>query len=390
VVCLIRTGSAYERASENGICALTQSLLMKGTRHYDAGELAIILESAGISMNTGATEDYAEVSAIATVDQLDKVLKVMSELVFYPTFPPDEIAKEKNIAIAAIRLREDDKFYLTLKNLRKLIFSGHPYALSPDGEPDTIASISHPQILEFHKRYYKPANMILSVVGDVPPGRLKKCVRRYFGRQKAQPVQFATASKHIKPKIQTRTLKKPVEQGFVTVGYIGAPITVKKDYAALRVACALVGEGMASRLFTHLRDKQGLAYTVGSFYSALKLQGAVVGYIGTRPETIANARRRMRRIFENLCEKPIPQKELERAKSFIIGKFLIAHQTNIRKAFYPAWFELLGLGYDYDEKYPELIQGVTGRDVRRVARKYFRSPCIVTLVPETPPARGRD
>jgi predicted Zn-dependent peptidase len=123
---------------------------------------------------------------------------------------------------------------------------------------------------------------------------------------------------------------------------------------------------------------------VGSFYFNLKIHGAVIGYIGTRPETLSDARSGMLKMFEGLAEKPIAPGELERARNFIIGKFLVAHQTNLKKAFYPAWFELYGLGVGFDDKYPELIRSVTEKDVRRVARKYFRDPSIVTLVPQNP------
>jgi len=384
VICLIRTGSYYEPADENGITNLVQSLLMKGTARYTAAELALALESEGISMNADASEDYASVSAEATIDQLDKVLDLMSEVLFHPAFPPEEIEKERRNAIAYIHLQEDDKFSLAFKNLREILFEGHPYSQDPEGKPETLAQITPSQILEFHNRFYKPPNMILAIVGDIPPARLKKSVERFFGSGVLEPFEIVSLDKKIDPIPKSRDLKKPLEQGFIAMGYIGVPMN-HKDYPALRVASALLGEGMASRFFSDLRDKQGLAYAVGSFYMNLKYQGSVIGYIGTRPESISQARSGMQEMFTNLSEKPIPEQEMERAKNFIIGKFLINHQTNLKKAFYLAWFELYGMGWAFDDHYPDLLRSVTGKDVRRVARKYFRSPSIVNLVPEKPP-----
>ncbi|MBN1900710.1 insulinase family protein [Candidatus Sumerlaeota bacterium] len=384
VVCMARTGSAYESYDKNGLTNLVQSLLMKGTKRYTAPRIALALESQGISMDTDSSEDYASLSALATLDQLDMVLEFMSEILFHPSFPPDEIEKERKNIIAQINLQEDSKFELGFKNLRQLVFEGDPYSASPEGTPETLRNIAPSDIADFHRRYYQPSNMILSIAGDVPIGKLKKSLHRYFGKIKSAGAQIPSYHKTIRVSSKNREIRKPLEQGFIMFGYLGIPMS-HKDYPALRVACAILGEGMASRLFARLRDEQGLAYVVQSLYFNLQRHGAVIGYIGARPETLSESKSGMRKIFEELADHPPSPEELDRAKNYITGKFLVAHQTNLKKAFYPAWFELYGLGAGFDEKYPDLIRSVTIKDVRRVARKYFTNPGIVTLMPQNPP-----
>ena len=382
IVCLIRVGSAFERAEENGISSLTQALLMKGTNKHSASELALALEREGIFMNTDASEDFVSVSVAATADQIDRALELLSEVLFEPSFPADELEKERRNAIAQINLVEDDKFYLSFRNLREILYEGHPYSQPTEGRPESLLIITKAQIEQFHNRFYQPENMTLAIVGNVPRDELNKCVNRHFGSRVSQEVNLFISTKTFNPVLRTREIKKPLEQGFLTMGYIGAPMN-HKDYPALRVACAILGEGMASRFFTQLRDQRGLAYAVGGFYQSLRLHGAVIGYIGTRPETLEVSNRAMRHIFEDLAENPIHEDELNRAKNYLIGKYLIAHQTNLKKANYLAWFHCFGLGVEFDEKYPELIMGVKIKDVRRVARKYFKMPAIVTLSPES-------
>jgi zinc protease len=381
VVCLVKTGAFYERPEQNGITSLVQSLLMKGSKKHTASELAIALESEGISMNTNGSEDYATLTAVATVDQLDIVLKLMSEILFQPEFLPEEIEKERENAIAFLRLRDDDKFHLTFNELRKILFKGHPYALPPEGCLETLSMINRFQIVEYHHQFYQPQNMILSLVGDIPPSIMKKSVNRYFGKIVAQDRTVMSFKHKLRPNPDSMIIKKTVEQGFISMGFTAVPMS-HKDYAALRVACALLGEGMASRLFTRLRERQGLAYSVGSFVLNLKEAGAVIAYIGTRPDSIENATKRMKKIFKDLAKEHISRDELDRARNYIIGKYLIDHQTNIKKAFYLAWFEFFGLGYKFDSEYPEHIRSVTVRDIRRIARKYFKMPALVILTPE--------
>ena len=382
VVCMIRTGSIYEPASKSGLAGLVQSLLLKGTEDKNAAELALALEKEGISLNTDVSEDYVTVTAAAMQDQLPELLSLMREVIFHPTFPPDEIEKEKKNAIASIYLREDSKFHLVYKKLRSIMFEGSNYSRLPEGTPETIMSITREDITSFHEQFYQPTNMILSIVGNIPTDEIREEADRHFADVPVKVVEFIVSSKSKPPLPRREVIEKEVEQGFIVMGFHGIPMT-DEDYPSLRLASTIMGEGMSSRLFTHLRDKQGLAYAVGSLYLNLAKKGALLGYIGTRPESIENARTRMYNLFRDLEAQPIPEDELERAKNYLVGNFLIAHQTNIKKAFYLAWFDFLGLGVEFDEKYPSIIEAVKEDEVRSAARQYLRTPCIVTLQPES-------
>ncbi|HPB31709.1 MAG TPA: pitrilysin family protein [Candidatus Sumerlaeota bacterium] len=380
VVCMVRTGSYYETDDISGISSLLQTLLLKGTASRSAADIALALENEGINMDTDASEDYVMISAVAMNDQLDTVMQLMSEVLFEPSFPFEEVEKEKKNAIAAIHLREDDKFNLAMKKMRALIYEGNPYARHPEGTPETIAQLSRERIADFHDQFYQPQNMILSIVGDVDHSNVQAVAQKYFGSREPRVVQVATS--YQKPAMQRRaeTIFKPVEQGVIVIGHVGVPMD-HKDFPALRVTSAVLGEGMSSRFFSELRDRQGLAYAVGSFCMTQNRAGVLAGYIGTRPESIDDARTGMLDLFDKLENDPLPEEELERARNYIIGKFLIGHETNLKKAFYLAWFEQMGLGAAFDEKYPELIKSVKVKDVRRIARKYFRAPVTVTLRP---------
>jgi zinc protease len=147
----------------------------------------------------------------------------------------------------------------------------------------------------------------------------------------------------------------------------------------------VLGEGMSSRVFQQLRDEQGLAYATGSSLVPHRDGGHIMGYIGTKPESLEQAREGMFQIFERIKSEPVEAEELQRARNYIVGKFLIDHQTNYKRAFYLGHYETLGMGIEMDEGLPLLIQAVTAEQVMEVAQRYIGEPTVVELVPGSPP-----
>jgi len=167
----------------------------------------------------------------------------------------------------------------------------------------------------------------------------------------------------------------------ICLGYTTVPIT-SPDYPALRLTSALMGEGMSSRLFTTLRDQQGLAYAVGSAHRVRRQQGHFFCYIGTKPETLGAARDGMFAELDRLRREPVSEEELTRARNYAIGRYLMGHQTNSDQAYFLAWWQAMGMGVNYDEAFPVELERVTARDIMRAANRYFLEPTITTLVPE--------
>lgn len=381
IVCLIDIGSSYEPMEKIGITNFTQTLLLKGTEKRSAEDIALELESIGASMGTSTHEDYAELTAVATVQDAEKIIEIMSDVLFHASFPPEEVEKERKNILAGIRLSEDNKFYYTYKHFRRLLYGEtHPYGHPVEGEPETVKRISRADILKHYRRYYHPSNMILSVVGNIEEENLVSLLRRYLPGKATKRVPKVTADKSLRRKSAIEVKTKEIEQGFIILGYNTCDVR-SPDYVPLKVASTILGEGMSSRLFVNLRDKLGLAYNVGCGMPSRRLRSHLFAWIGTKPESIQQAKEQLLAEFERLKTEKVSDEELTRAKKYIIGRFLLDHQTNLRQAWYLGWYEMLRLGYHFDEKYPELVEKVTAEDIMRVARRYFNHPAIEILQP---------
>ena len=153
-----------------------------------------------------------------------------------------------------------------------------------------------------------------------------------------------------------------------------------KDYATLEVINTILGTGMDSRLFKNLRDKEGLAYQIGSEFAPNVLKGAFITYIGTNPNNLECAKTKMLEEVFKFKTEFVSTKELKEAKDKIIGHYIIAQETNLDKATTIGWFETTGRGYEFNEEYKKLIESVTDSDIIEVANKYLNENYVISVV----------
>jgi predicted Zn-dependent peptidase len=163
-------------------------------------------------------------------------------------------------------------------------------------------------------------------------------------------------------------------------GYLGPAIT-EPDYAAVKVLAALMGGGMAGRLFVELRDREGLAYSLGVVNPSRRGPAPFVAYLGTARENTGGAEAGMLRELERIRSSAVSDAELERAKTFALATLSMDRRTNARWAWYLAFFEAVGAGWDFPDRYARAVRAVTVDDVARVARQYLVRPTIVVLEP---------
>ncbi|MCX8037272.1 MAG: insulinase family protein [Candidatus Sumerlaeia bacterium] len=385
--CYFRAGSYYERTEESGITNLLCETMLKGTKNRTALEIAETMEAIGGEIDASASEDFVVVSTISTVEDLDTALDVLRDVIVNPTFPPDELEKEREAVLAAIRQQEDHSFSFAYKQFRALLYEGHPYALPVIGTTETVRAITRRQIVELHRGQFAADNMLAVVVGDVHPDTIARKMARAFADMPLHHEEKIHVSKQFRPRYRTRTFTKEVEQAFIILGFI-TDRARSEDYVPLKVACAVLGTGasVSARLFVRLRDRLGLAYAVGCQMRGAWDKSHFYAYIGTSPETVETARDKLLEEIRLLAVEPVPPAELERAKNHLIGQFRIAHQRNSAQAEFLGIYEMLGLEARFDEVYCDLIKQVTAEQVQAVAAKYFTAPTLVIL---RPPAKAK-
>ena len=155
-----------------------------------------------------------------------------------------------------------------------------------------------------------------------------------------------------------------------------------KDSITLKMINLVLGARMTGRLFIELREKLGLAYEVNSTYPTRLDKSYFEIYIGLDKKNIDICKQGIEKIMTDLCNTKITDKEINDTLNFIKGIYLLSHQSVERQAYYLSAREMLGLGYEYDDKYIDLLSKVTSDDIIKVANKYFKQkPYKLILMP---------
>jgi len=287
--------------------------------------------------------------------------------------------------LAALARQEDNPLQLALREFYRLLFAPHPYGLNILGDPTVIQKLSSADLKKAYHRYVRPDEGVLAIVGDVDPEKTLAMVQKLFGSWKApdvKPPQDKAPEPLFEPRISTISLDREqvhIILGFRTVG-LSSP-----DRFPLEVLNAILA-GQGGRLFKTLRDQEALAYAVTSFLTFGVNTGGLGFYIATAPEKKKMALEGLWREIARITQEGATEQELERAKSWLIGRYQTGLQTNSAQAMEQALNEVLGLGYNFGLRYVQKIQDVTLEQIQQVAQKYMQNqPYVLVTVGPTEP-----
>ena len=364
-----------------GTADLTASVLTRGSKKYSAVEFARVLEDNGIKIVPSAQSDALSITVLTTKNEIDKTLELLNEVINNAALDDYEIEKSRTDKLNAIKKSKDIPLNLAIDNYKTYIFENTPYSISNKILEKTLAQITQEDIKAYYDKAFFPQNVVISINGNVDKDKIVNEFTKIFNNKKGEKFDYAKYSiPSLKEGKKITTSVKDLKTDWIIIGWQTAGVLNRKDYAALQVIDSMLGSGMSSRLFKNLRDKDGLAYQLGSQYSPNVLKGAFIVYIGTNPENLNYAQNRMLEEVFRLKKEFVGSKELQEAKDKLLGHYIIGQETNLDKATTIGWFEASGRGYKFDDQYAQLINSVTESDIIEVANKYFNNKYILSII----------
>lgn len=377
VRCVWRGGSLVETEDNAGIGELLSRVLTRG-----APDMVKRIEERGGSVGAYSGHNSFGCSLDVLREDLDEGLSVLSRIVIKPPLPEDTIEKAKASQIASIRSRQDNVFSTAMEEFRKAFFGSHPYRFTTSGTEESVSRIFRKDLLAYHALSFVPAGMVVAVYGDVTTDEARALMERRFGS-----VWSKTKPRHAGGLLRKGTKREALKhldrkQAVIILGYPGTKITSADRYILRLASRVLSGQG--SRLWEEVREKRGLAYSVGSFNIFGIDPGAFVIYASVQPEKVQEVKKFLLAEMERLRKEPVGDEELETAKAEMIGEKLREKETNAGSAFSAALNELYGLGYDADDRLLGMIQRVTAGDIRNLALDKFleKDATIVVVAPQ--------
>lgn len=373
-----------ETEATAGRSALVAAMLTKGTPSRSARQIAEFFDSIGGSFgaSTGRSTLYA--SATVLSGDFPKAFEVFSECVLQSTFPEQEFQTIKQLALGAIRSRADDPRMEALELFLDNLPSQSPYHLMREGKLESVGAMTAEDLRDFHRQYFVPQNMVVSVFGDVDPEEALRMVRERFGRlpaaERPKGISFDRPNQIAKPVRVHKRIGKPT--GLVILGYSGPSVCSTEDFAAITVLDAIMSgySYPGGWLHNELRGA-GLVYYVHGFPLSGPAPGFFVFQAQTDPSKVSEVVERIVRKVKQAVAGEILEEEFQRAKQMVVALHAQEKTTMAQQAEQAAINELYGLGYDYDKSFDARIEAVTLDQVVGVARKYFTNYVLVTASP---------
>jgi zinc protease len=379
----INAGSRHESSSQAGLSQLVAEVLTKGTTTATAKEIATQIESTGASLGSDSAPDYFLLTLKTVSADFASILKLAAELIQTPTFPESELELERKLTLQAIRARQEQPMAIALQQLRQAMYREHPYGQPSLGSLESVASFSQSDLHQFHGRYFRPEQTIISIAGNISVSNALDLVTDLFlPWQTTSIAPIALSTDAVATQSTCCDAIQENQQSIVMLGY-SAPAVQDADHAPLKLLHTYLCGGLSSRLFTELREKRGLAYEVSGYYPTRLDPSYFAVYMGTAAENTAIAQDLLQAEIQRLSEQPLSEAELNAAKSKFLGQYALGKQTNHQIAHTFGWYECLNLGIDYDRHFPELIQAVTPESAHRAAHHYFGKPFVSRVGPSS-------
>ena len=366
-------GVRYENEKTNGLFNFLSKAWTKGTKARSAQGIAELIEGMGGNINGFSGQNTFGLQGRFLSQNFDKGLALFAEILLTPKFPPEEIEKLRPLILAQLKRQDDYMPGVAVREFRRLLFTPHPYGMNPLGKASVVQTISSKELLETYSDFVMPDRGVLSIVGDVRTeeiiSNIDTALRGWS--VKAESVLSTPPEPDSLTAPRFLTLKKERQQVHIVLGFPGTTFNSPDRYALEVLNAILSGQG--GRLFSNLRDKESMAYSVTSFLGLGLDYGSFAFYIACAPEKKDRALKGLWREIYNIREESVNDDELERAKRWLIGSYEIGLQTNGAQAMDMALNELYGLGFNFTSRHVREIDKVTPDQVIEMAEKFLNA-----------------
>lgn len=377
----INAGGLAEPADKPGLASLTASLLMQGTKKRTATQISREIDFIGGSLSVSGGDDFASAGLRVLKKDLQTGLDLLSDVLINPVFDQQEIERKVKEMLAEIQRQREEPETIASEAFAKAVFGSHPYGRTNEDVAAYLQNLKRQDLLDFYSARYGPNAIVAAVVGDVTEREILSLFKKYFtGRKRDERAVPAITAPPGRNKTEVIKIEKKITQANIAIGHRGISRENPDFYAVVVMNLILGGGGFSSRLMDNIRDNRGLAYDVHSTFSAQKEPGAFRVWVQTKNESANEAIAEIRKELNRIRTEQVTEKELADAKAYLTGSFPLRMDTFGKIAAMLMNIEIYGLGMDYPQRYPALINAVTREDVLRVAKKYIDPDRMVIVV----------
>jgi len=364
----IGVGSRYEAEAQTGISHFIEHLLFKGThKRATAREISEAIEGVGGILNGGTDKELTVYWCKVAQPHFSLALDVLVDMLLHSKFDPQDIAKERQVIIEEINMSKDSPSQRVDMLIDELLWPNHPLGRDIAGSNESVAAITRDIMLDYLRSQYLPDNTVVTIAGDIQHQEAVAAVSQAVANwSNQQPCPGYSAYKE-RPARRLHIETRDTEQAHLCLALPGLSLLHPKRFT-LDLLNVILGTGMSSRLFTEIRDKLGLAYSIHSYVEHFLDSGSVTIYAGVEPKNLSTV---IKAILEQLSQlkETVPEAELSKAKELSKGRLMLGMEDSRSVAGWMGGQEILTGQILSVDQVTSIIDAITAEELKQLARE---------------------
>ncbi len=378
---IFNAGSSMDTPEKSGRASLTRKLLSLGAGGLNEDQIATALADVGALLGGSFDRDRASLSlrTLSNERERKQALDIYSRIIQAPEFPETVLERERTRVIAGIKEANMKPDYIAGRALMTMLYGDHPYGLSGSGEIDALQTVTREDLITFYQTYYTAKNAVIAIMGDVnrieAAGIAESLIRGLPSGTESNRLPPVTL-----PEAGIKKIAHPATQSHILMAYPGLRRD-DPDYFPLLVGNYILGGGgFVSRLMQEIRQKNGLAYSVYSYFAPFKEQGSFQIGLQTKKEQADKALKLTQYVLSDFVANGLTESELVAAKQNIVGGFPLRIDSNQKIIGYLAMIGFYDLPLTYLGDYIKAVEAVTVAQIKDAFQRRIKPEGLVTVV----------
>jgi zinc protease len=377
-------GSAHDPVDKPGVAQMLSRLLDEGAGDYNSDAFQERLAGRAIELSFNAGNDAIGGSLKTLVKHADEAFELLRLALAEPRFDGESVERVRAQTIAGLRYQQNDPGVMATRHFFEAGFPAHPYSRPTSGTVESVASITRDDIVAMHRLLITRGRVKIAVVGAIDAERLAVLVDRVFGSLHEAPPLRALEPALLVATGQRLVADLDVPQSVIRFGTQGISWRDPGFIPAYVLNHILGGGAFTSRLFQEVREKRGLAYSVGTSLVSYRAASMTWGYTATKNERVAECLDVIETEIARLHEDGPTDDELKKAKDYLVGSYALGFDTSTKIAHTLVQIAFEGLGIDYIARRNELVAAVTQADIRSASERVFGEGKMLTVIAGRP------
>jgi len=381
ITIIVRAGDAHSPPKLPGLAAVTARMVGGGTKVLSAADIENFIEETGTDFSVSVTMEHSLFKIHVLEEYLDRMLVILRQIFLEPVFTERELTAVKRTYYYELREKRSNGEVSGMRQMVRLLFAGHPYMKATYAE-DVIKFINLRDVISFYSAYYRPANIVFLVTGNMGLNSAVRKISQHFNMWPAHPVEFWQPPPPVANE-KNRICFMEIPMARDATVFIGnsLPFTASDpDYFPFAVLNHILGGTTSNRLFMKLRESKGYAYYAFSETEFYLAGGLYWIKARSKLEDVNNIIRETINELKNISSAGFSPNEIEEAKSYLIGNFPLKIERPADLAETLAAITALNLGDSHWHRAIDNVMLVNLERVEEVALKYMSAPPVVLVL----------